>query len=384
MKLPRLLLFLLFLVPALRPAQAHVGSKDVYEQATVGPYQLYVTVRMPNVIPGQATVEVRSTGAPITGIHLTPLPLTGEASLHPPTSDPMKVSHDDPAFYTADIWIMAAGSWQVRFEIDGPSGTHTTAVPVPAAPVSTLKMDRTLGSMLAVLGLFLVLSMAGVVAAAIREARLKPGLQPDANRRRIAYYAMAGSLVFMAVLVALGAKWWNVEAADYDENIFQPLQTEALLQGNQLDLKIKPHGEAETRRFRSNHDFIPDHGHLMHLYAIRQPGMDAVYHLHPTQIAPGDFRLNLPALPSGRYNLCRRSPLKRLPRNPRDKRHRPCQPIPSHHLRQGRLRGHSPAYFSRTARQLFPPSRRLHHGLGSTRHPHRQYPLQLPLPSARS
>ena len=34
------------------------------------------------------------------GILITPLPLTGEASKHPPTSDAMKRSADDPAFYT--------------------------------------------------------------------------------------------------------------------------------------------------------------------------------------------------------------------------------------------------------------------------------------------
>ena len=34
---------------------------------------------------------------------------------------------------------------------------------------------------------------------------------------------------------------------------------------------------------RKMDDLVPDHGHIMHLYAIRQPGLDAVYHLHPEQ-----------------------------------------------------------------------------------------------------
>ena len=295
------LFLILFSFPSL--ANAHVGSKDVFEQTTAGPYQLYVTIRMPNVIPGSATVEVRSTGAPVTGIHLTPVPLTGEASKHPPTSDPMKASSEDPAFYTATIWIMAAGSWQVRFDIAGAAGDKTTSVPVPAAPISTLRMDRTLGAILGVLGLFLVLSMAGVVAAAIRESRLQPGVQPDAPRRRRALIAMVASLAFMALLVYGGAKWWNVEAAGYDENIFRPLQTTATLNGNTLDLTIQPHSSEDTRRIRSNSDFIPDHGHLMHLYAIRQPGMDAVFHLHPAQTSAGNFRLGLPTMPAGSYTL---------------------------------------------------------------------------------
>jgi hypothetical protein len=305
MKLPRSLLLLpLLLLTIAQPAQAHVGSKDIFETANAGPYQLFVTIRMPNVIPGEAVVETRSSGAPITGIRITPLPLTGEASLHPPTSDPMKVSVAARAFYTGTIWIMASGSWQVRFEITGPYGTHTTSVPVPATAVSTLRMDRALGTILALLGLFLVLSMAGLVAAAIREARLSPGLQPDATRRRRAAFAMFGSLAVMAFAVYLGAKWWNVEAAAYNRNIFRPLQMTSLLNGNQLTLTVDSHTDPEDPRVvRSNKDFIPDHGHLMHLYLIRQPGLDAVYHLHPTQTTAGTFSLNLPSMPQGDYKL---------------------------------------------------------------------------------
>ncbi len=53
---------LLSLVLAL-PAHAHIGSKDVYEEVNAGPYKLFVTIRTPNVIPGVATIEVRSSGA---------------------------------------------------------------------------------------------------------------------------------------------------------------------------------------------------------------------------------------------------------------------------------------------------------------------------------
>jgi hypothetical protein len=41
----------------------------------------------------------------------------------------------------------------------------------------------------------------------------------------------------------------------------------------------------------------------MHLYAIREPEMDAVFHLHPELVGPGDFRISLPAMPPGNYTL---------------------------------------------------------------------------------
>jgi hypothetical protein len=76
-----------------------------------------------------------------------------------------------------------------------------------------------------------------------------------------------------------------------------------VLTGGNLDLKISSFTPENKFRARPNNDFILDHGHLMHLYVIRQPGMDAVFHLHPTQVAAGDFRLALPAMPPGSYTL---------------------------------------------------------------------------------
>ena len=58
-----LLLLLLAAFVLAGPAQAHVGSKDIFEQVAAGPYQLFVTIRPPNVIPGVAVVEVRTSGA---------------------------------------------------------------------------------------------------------------------------------------------------------------------------------------------------------------------------------------------------------------------------------------------------------------------------------
>ena len=298
-----ILSLLLCVVAAPTAARAHVGSKDVFEQVEAGPYKLYVTIRMPTVIPGVATVEVRSSGANVSSIRITPLPITGEASKHPPTSDPMERSAADPAFFSGSLWLMASGSWEVRFEIAGEGGVQTTSVPVPAVALSTLKMQRGLGIVLGVLGLFLVVSMAGIVAAAVRDARLPPGAVPSPERRRRVVWATVGSLVFMSLLVWGGAAWWNVEAANYSLDVYHPLNVDPVLSGNVLDLNVRPFRPDSERRSRSNNDFLPDHGHLMHLYAIREPEMDAVFHLHPDLAGAGDFRISLPAMPAGEYTL---------------------------------------------------------------------------------
>jgi hypothetical protein len=296
-------LLILLLITAPQLAHAHVGSKDVFEQVNAGPYKLFVTIRMPTVIPGVATVEVRSSGAAVSSIRITPLPITGEASKHPPTSDPMKPSASDPAYYTGNIWMMASGSWQVRFEISGEAGNQTTSVPVPAVALSTLKMQRGLGIILGLLGIFLIVSMAGIVAAAVRDGRLEPGATPSPDRKRRAIVATVGSLVLMSLMVWGGAAWWNVDAASYSLDVYRPLTVRPMLTGNLLDLNVLAYDGGEERASRSNKDFLPDHGHLMHLYAIRESEMDAVFHLHPALAADGDFRMSLPNMPPGNYKL---------------------------------------------------------------------------------
>lgn len=69
---------------------------------------------------------------------------------------------------------------------------------------------------------------------------------------------------------------------------------------NVLDLKITDPGWLSARKLN---DFVPDHNHLMHLYAIRWPAMDVVFHLHPEFVRTGEFQLALPLMPAGDYRL---------------------------------------------------------------------------------
>ncbi len=301
----KLLLGLLVSLALTVPAQAHVGSKDVYEEVNAGPYKLFVTIRTPNVIPGVATIEVRSSGAPISSIRITPTPLTGEAAKHPPSSDAMKPSASDRAFFTGSLWLMASGSWQVHFDLDGAAGKASTSVPVSAMPLSILPMQRSLGIPLALLGILLVIGIAGIVAAAVGQSRLDPGMTPSPKQRQRALIASVVTLLMTSLLVYGGYKWWHLEATAYAADIYHPLSLSPTLSGNTLDLKIGRYDadKFHTFRTRSNDDLLPDHGHVMHLYAIRQPGMDAVFHLHPAVISAGELRMRLPSMPAGNYRL---------------------------------------------------------------------------------
>jgi hypothetical protein len=291
-------------------AWAHVGSPDIYADGNAGPYWLFVTVRPPLVIPGVAEIEVRadpasSNGALVSGIEIAPIPLTGEASLHPPVADAMKQSGQDKQFFTGALWIMASGSWQVRFTVNGSQGQGVLSIPVPATSSSTNGMQAGLGVLLSSLGLLLVVGVIGIVGAAARDAQLPPGATAEASGRRRALIAMGVALALMVGAVWFGEVWWKGEADAYAKYVYKPLTMQAALTPGQssdqiLKLTIEDPGWLKSRRLD---DFVLDHDHLMHLYLLREPGLDLVYHLHPEQTVPGEFQLEMPSVPAGLYQV---------------------------------------------------------------------------------
>jgi hypothetical protein len=291
---------------------AHVGSPDVYLEGNAGPYRLFVTVRPPLTIPGVAEIEVRSESPGVQEMRAVPLAITGAGSKFAPIPDLLKVSAGDPQFFTGALWMMTTGSWQTRLSVNGAQGEGTLAIPVPSFARSSKTMQFGLGVVMSVLGLLLVGGLVAIVGAATREAKLDAGREPAASDLRSGRKAIVvGGVVMLAIVIA-GNFWWNYEAAQYDQRIYQPLRMSASLNGTELSLKMSEPGwmQAKTLQLaayrvftRKMDDLVPDHGHIMHLYAIRQPGLDVVYHLHPDAREGELFTLTLPSMPAGHYKL---------------------------------------------------------------------------------
>ncbi len=279
-------------------AQAHIGSPDVFQDGAAGPYPVFVTIRPPSVIPGVAEIEIRTTATDVRSIHIVPTPITGPGAKFAPTPDLAVRSKDDPQFFTGSLWLMAVGSWQVRVSVDGERGTGSFAVPVPAAPSSLARMQFGIGAGLLMLTLLLTVGAASIVGAAVREGRLEPGAQPDDRLRRRARVGMGAAGAFLVLILWGGNSWWTSEAKNYGVRVYKPLKMTPSLVDGRLKLEL----ESSWLNVKTD-DFLPDHGHLMHLYVLRLPGMEQVWHLHPERSASGVFAQDLPPMPAGRYAL---------------------------------------------------------------------------------
>jgi hypothetical protein len=301
----------LFLATAL-PLSAHVGSPDVYYEGSAGPYRLFVTVRVPQVIPGVAEIQIRSEAGDVRAIRVVPMRLAGPGSNLPPTPDLVVQSKEDPQFFTASLWLMETGALQVRILVDGAQGQGEVSVPVPSSAQRTLPMQKSLAGLLLALMLLLAVGVVFIVGAIVREGNLEGGEVPSDSRNRRARRAMLITSVLVIVLLFLGKAWWGVNAADFQRRVDfykPPAAALNLVDGHRLAIRVeRKDSRTERADFRSQAslhlgDVIPDHGHLMHLFLLRVPELDAMWHLHPDPI-PGDaFVVDLPDMPAGRYQV---------------------------------------------------------------------------------
>ena len=280
------------------PLAAHVGSPDVFFEGSAGPYKLLVTIRPPEVVPGVAEIEIRSLSPELRQIHISPLRLTSDPQFAP-VPDLAQPALEDPQFYTGALWLMATGSWQVRIDAEGSLGRGTLGVPVPALPRRVLAMQWALAAILIPLGLALAFGIVSIVGAYAREGMLDPGKTPTRENMVSARRAMAITAIIVTGALLFGWWWWSSQDDLYRKYVFKPLRLTASIEGSRLRLRL----DNPQWLNRVTDDLLPDHGHLMHLYVIRIPSMDLVWHLHPERNADGDFFQQLPSMPAGRYAL---------------------------------------------------------------------------------
>ncbi|MES1205120.1 MAG: hypothetical protein ABUS79_04210 [Pseudomonadota bacterium] len=282
-------------------AQAHVGSFDAVEDGMAGPYHVLITIRPPDVIPGVARIDVRAFDGDVRGVRVVPLPIAGPGAASPPVADVAVPSGDDPHLYGSSLWLMRAGSWKIRVTVDGARGAGELSVPIPALARATRPMPPYLGGLLVAVMTLLAAAAIAIAGASVRESDLLPGVQPD--RRRLARGRRAMAVTAGVLLLAIwgGRRWWRNEAAEFRKLVYKPLDvTVGQPAPDRLSVSLVDPGWLKWRR---TDDLIPDHGHLMHLFLVRAPGLDAIAHLHPRREADGSFAQAVPRLPAGTYRL---------------------------------------------------------------------------------
>lgn len=291
---------------------AHVGSPDVWYEGDAGPYHVIVFVRVPGVVPGVADINVQVIGEQPRQV--TAVVNLFDATAGTPPPDIAKSSGTE-GWYATRLWIMSPGSNSVTVGLKGSRGEGSVIVPVAAVESRRLPFERALAYTLIGVGIVLFAGLVTIAGAAAREGALPPGEKPDAGRVRTGRLVMLGTALSLGLLVWGGKRWWDAQDAAFQEQLYRPFSVAASIEradtGRLFGLTITDsawvmRGDSTWLR---NHNLaawsplVPDHGKLMHLFLVREEGMRAIAHLHPTTDDSVHFTSPLPALPAGRYRV---------------------------------------------------------------------------------
>ncbi len=284
-------------------AWAHLGNENVLYEGNAGPYQLRVFIQPPPVVPGRAEVQVRIHNGPVSRVGVLPVRWDAGRKGAPPP-DLAHPVQGDPDLLTTELWVMDFGAYSVFVDVEGPKGKGTAIVPFNSISSRRLEMPRWMGMGFLVVGFGLICFLIAIVSAGVRESILPPGIGLDVVRRRRSRVAGLVAAALLSAVLWRGNAWWNeVDARFREHRLHKIVQVPASIETRGTNQIIRVAIDPGDHAWPDHTPLVADHGKLMHLFLIAEPGMNSFAHLHPAKVRDNVFESVLPPLFPGEYSV---------------------------------------------------------------------------------
>jgi hypothetical protein len=281
---------------------AHVGSPGVVYEGKAGPYAITVNINPPDVIPGTANVSVYIENQAVKTVLVQPVYWYAGDKGSPKADEGLPVK-GTPGQYQASVWLMQSGTASMKITVEGALGKGTVLIPVMAVSTAQRVMPKSLGWILAGLGLLLVVLMSTIIGASVSDGLVKPGENGLPSIRRKKWIGATVAFLILALILYGGSSWWNSWSSNYTKYMYRPpLAKSSILNYDQQQiLRFEVDSNSLKTSKKSMSFIVPDHGKLIHLFLVRENTLDVFAHLHPFRKDSVNFFAVLPEIPEGRY-----------------------------------------------------------------------------------
>lgn len=282
---------------------AHVGSPNVFFEGRAGAYSVYAVVRPPAALPGIAQVSVRVNEPDVRSVSLLPVLWQAGRQGSPQPVAAQRVP-GETNLWSAEVWLLYPGSYSMQIGVVGANGSGEATIPVNAIATQGQPMKPALRTTLLLFAIFLFTGAVLTVGAISREGCVEPGAKfTRANWSRARLCSGIAILSLAAGVTAGAVRWRDMDFAYRNQWIQkpEPVSASTRVETNRVVLELKQAGQSLSLPPWSA--LVPDHGKLMHLFLVREPELNVFAHLHPFRVDARMFTLDLPALPSGDYQL---------------------------------------------------------------------------------
>ena len=199
---------------------ADIGHNNVVYEGKAGNIPLRVFVQLPGVVPGLADISIRVFADGVNKVTIQPQKQDKDRKSKSPPPDVAEPVQGETNLFSAQLWLMDFGSYNLDIKIYQGQRVERTSIPVNSIATKVAVMNQATSSVLWVLLGVLFFGGINIIRVGYKDSTEPPGTEPGQTKRKRSYIVTAITLLFFSAIIYGGKNWWDKIDLAYQQNIF--------------------------------------------------------------------------------------------------------------------------------------------------------------------